>query len=199
MGTEEIDTTAALNADFLAILGDPIGVYEEDLYPFVVAEAATIRTRVKSQRPTLGICLGAQFMAQALGATVGPGPAKEIGWAPVDLTPAGRAGPFRHIADAPVLHWHGDNFGLPPNCENLASTAVCPHQAFSQGPNLLGIQFHIEADPKDIEAWLIGHAVELSMAGCDPRVIRNDTTHFGTQLRDAATKTLSEWLDNLKP
>ena len=106
-------------------------------------------------------------------------------------------GPLRHIADVPVLHWHGDNLDLPPDCDNLAFTAVCPNQAFSKGKNLLGIQFHIEADPKGIEAWLIGHAVELAKAGKDPRIIRRDTQRCGKRLADAATRTLVEWVDNI--
>jgi GMP synthase (glutamine-hydrolysing) len=198
VGVEELNVHAVQDADLLIALGGPIGVYEEEAYPFIILETAAIAARVSCQQPTLGICLGAQFMAKALGAPVGPGPGKEIGWAPIELTAAGRASPLRHIADVPVLHWHGDNFGLPQNCENLAATASCPHQAFRQGTNLLGIQFHIETDPKGIEAWLIGHAVELSKAGKDPRVIREDTSRYGKQLKDAATKVLTEWLDGIE-
>ena len=197
VGIEDLDPGEVQDADLLVVLGGPIGVYEEDAYPFVVGETAAIAARISRLSPTLGICLGAQFMAKALGAVVAPGPAKEIGWAPVELTAAGRAGPLRHIADVPVLHWHGDNLDLPPDCDNLAFTAVCPNQAFSKGKNLLGIQFHIEADPKGIEAWLIGHAVELAKAGKDPRIIRRDTQFYGKHLEDAATRTLVEWVDNI--
>jgi GMP synthase (glutamine-hydrolysing) len=198
VGTEEIDTREVKDADLLVVLGGPIGVYEEEVYPFIIQETAAIAARIVRKRPTLGVCLGAQFMAKALGASVGPGPAKEIGWAPVELTPAGRASPLRHIADLPVLHWHGDNFDLPSGCENLALTASCPHQAFRQGANLLGIQFHIEADPLGIESWLIGHTVELGKASRDPRLIRNDTVRYGKQLAGAATKVVIEWLDNIE-
>jgi GMP synthase (glutamine-hydrolysing) len=93
----------------LLVLCGPIGVYEEDAYPFLIAETAAIRGRVMQARPTLGICLGAQLMAKALGAMVKPGPVKEIGWAPVELTAAGYASPLRHLDRIHVLHWHGDN------------------------------------------------------------------------------------------
>lgn len=196
-GVDEIDRAAIVEADLLVVLGGPIGVYEEETYPFLAAEAAAVKARLTQNRPTLGICLGAQLMAKALGATVAPGPAKEIGWAPLELTEAGQASPLRHIEKLHVLHWHGDNFALPPACSNLARTASCPHQAFSRGENLLGLQFHLEADPREIEAWLIGHAVELAAAGRDPRVIRSDTSRYGRELEAAATRALTEWLDNL--
>ena len=199
VGVTELDTHAVADADLLIILGGPIGVYEEQAYPFLVPETAAIAARIELQRPTLGICLGAQLMAKVLGASVAPGPAKEIGWAPVELTRAGHASPLRHIAGLPVLHWHGDNFALPPHCENLASTAHCPHQAFRQGGNVLGLQFHMEADPRGIEAWLIGHAVELAKAGRDPRAIRHDTICYGQQLEHAAVRVFTEWLENLAP
>jgi GMP synthase (glutamine-hydrolysing) len=149
------------------------------------------------QRRTLGICLGAQLMAKSLQANVGPGPAKEIGWAPVELTEAGRASPLRHLERVHVLHWHGDNFDLPAGCQSLATTAHCPFQAFRKGREVLGIQFHIEADPRYIEAWLIGHAVELGKANIDPDAIRKGTVRYGRALREAGEKILNEWLDDV--
>src|SRR5262249_46721514 len=195
VGIENLGLAGIHGVDLLVVLGGPIGVYEEEAYPFLVAETAAIRHRVEQARPTLGICLGAQLMATALGAAVERGPVKEIGWAPVELTAAGYASPLRHLDRIHVLHWHGDNFTLPENCENLAATAVCPYQAFRKGPNLLGLQFHIEPDPRRIEAWLIGHAVELAKAGRDPQTIRHDTSRYGKLLQDVASKVFAEWLD----
>src|SRR6201999_289627 len=102
-----------VESDLLVVLGGPIGAYEEDRYPFLTAELTLIGARLKAGRPTLGICLGAQLMARALGADVRPGAGKEIGWAPLVLSEAGRAGPLRHLGNEPVLHWHGDIFHLP--------------------------------------------------------------------------------------
>ncbi len=197
VGIESLDPVTMEDVDLLVVLGGPIGVYEEETYPFLVVETAAIGHRLHQLRPTLGICLGAQLMAKALGANVAPGPVKEIGWAPIELTAAGRASPLRHLDRLHVLHWHGDNFNLPANCENLAATAHCPFQAFRKGPNLLGIQFHIEIDARRIEAWLIGHAVELAKGERDPRMIRQDTARHGRLLQDVAAKVFNGWLDNV--
>jgi GMP synthase (glutamine-hydrolysing) len=146
----------------------------------------------------LGICLGAQLMAKALGANVAPGPEKEIGLAPVDLTAEGRATPLRLLEGVPVLNWHGDNLDLPQGCERLAFTRLCPVQAFRKGPNLLGLQFHIEADAHRMESWLIGHTVELGKANVDPRALRNDIARHGRMLQQTAHAVFNEWLDGLE-
>ena len=195
VGVGEIDGPQVEGADLLVVLGGPIGVYEEETYPFLRHELALISKRLAALRPTLGMCLGAQLMAKALGAKVAPGPAKEIGWAPVELTAAGRASPLRHLEGLDVLHWHGDNLNLPAGCDNLAFTPHCPFQAFRKGPNLLGLQFHIEAEARRIESWLIGHAVELAQARIDPRAIRRDALRHGETLQRAAAVIFNEWLD----
>jgi GMP synthase (glutamine-hydrolysing) len=195
VGVENLDHAKLEDSDLLVVLGGPIGVYEEDAYPFLARELALISGRLAALRPTLGICLGAQLMAKALGANVAPGRVKEIGWAPVELTAAGRSTPLRYLEGRHVLHWHGDNLDLPPACDNLAFTRDCPFQAFSQGANLLGIQFHIEADPQQMEAWLIGHAAELAGAKIDPRTIRRDTARHGPTLQQISGRIFGEWLD----
>ena len=194
-GVAEVDGPQAEDVDLLVVLGGPIGVYQEATYPFLQQELALISKRLAASRPTLGICLGAQLMAKALGAKVAPGPGKEIGWAPVELTAAGRASPLRHLEGLHVLHWHGDNLDLPAGCDNLAFTRHCPSQAFRKGPNLLGLQFHIEADPRRIEAWLIGHSVELAQARINPHTIRHDAICHGEALQRTAAEVFNEWLD----
>jgi GMP synthase (glutamine-hydrolysing) len=195
VGVDDLGTATILDADLVIVLGGPIGVYEAERYPFLVGETEFIGRRLGSLRPTLGICLGAQLMAKSLGADVAPGPAKEIGWAAVELTDAGRKSPLRHLENVSVLHWHGDNFELPPGCENLAFTAHCPFQAFSAGANALGLQFHIEADARRIETWLIGHTVELGKAAVDPGAIRRDTARHGRVLQETGGRIFEEWLD----
>jgi GMP synthase (glutamine-hydrolysing) len=198
VGVDSLEPAEVASTDLLVVLGGPIGVYEDDAYPFLGIESALISHRLSLLRPTLGICLGAQLMAKALGSNVAPGPAKEIGFAPVELTPAGRASPLRHLDGLHVLHWHGDNFDLPLACENLASTTYCPFQAFRNGPSLLAIQFHIEVDPRRIEAWLIGHTVELAKAKIDPNAIRQDMARYGRRLSEVAGRIFNEWLDHLE-
>jgi len=184
----------ALGADLLIVLGGPIGVYETNAYPFLVEEMEAIRRRLESKRAILGVCLGAQLMAAALGAKVAPGPGKEIGYAPVDLTAAGRGSPLARLEGLPVLHWHGDACASPSGAEILASTALCPVQAFRLGAEALALQFHVEADPDRIETWLIGHAFELAKAGVDPRTIRADAERRGAATAEAGRALLSDWL-----
>jgi GMP synthase (glutamine-hydrolysing) len=144
-GVDELRAVETETADLLIVLGGPVGAYEGHLYAFLDAEIEALRARLAAGAPTLGVCLGAQLMAVALGARVAPG-VKEIGWAPVELTEAGRNGPLRHLDGLPVLHWHGDLFELPPGAERLAATPPCPNQAFALGRNAIGFQFHPEAD-----------------------------------------------------
>jgi GMP synthase (glutamine-hydrolysing) len=186
--------------DLLIVLGAPIGVYEDDKYPFLRDEIALLTTRLGAGLPTLGICLGAQLVARALGARVYPSGIKEIGWGPVDLTNAARTMPLRHLAGEKVLHWHGDTFDLPQSAVLLASTALCRNQAFSFGPNILGVQFHPEVDSTaGIEPWLVGHAAELGAAGIDPRRLRDGAKAAGASLSAMARKMFEEWLDGLQP
>jgi GMP synthase (glutamine-hydrolysing) len=180
--------------DLLIVLGAPIGVYETDAYPFLVEEIAAIGRRLAARRPTLGVCLGAQLMASALGARVAPGPGKEIGYAPVELLPAAKGSPLAAIEGLSVLHWHGDAFDLPRGAERLAATALCPNQAFRLGDWALALQFHIEADPEAIESWLIGHTVELAKAVIDPRAIRADARRYGPAVAAAGRRVLDAWL-----
>ena len=198
VGVDNLERAQVEGSDLLVVLGGPIGAYEEDAYPFLGRELALISDRLEVLRPTLGICLGAQLMAKALGSKVAPGPAKEIGWAPVELTVAGRASPLRHLEGRQVLHWHGDNFDLPLASENLAGTNHCPYQAFKKGSNILGIQFHIEPDPQRIEAWLIGHTVELGKAKINPSAIRQDTARYGQTLQQTGDRIFNELLDQIE-
>src|SRR5262249_11551817 len=154
--------------------------------------------RLAAGRPTFGICLGAQFIARALGAAVAPAGTKEIGFSRLSLTPAGEASPLRHLRGVAVLHWHGDAFAMPDGADRLAATPVCPTQACSKGANIMGVQFHPEADAgRGFERWLIGHAAELSAAKIDPRALRADAEQFHARLREAGQAMFAEWLDAL--
>jgi GMP synthase (glutamine-hydrolysing) len=196
-GIDALETDEFVEADLVVVLGGPIGVYETDAYPFLDAEIAAIRARLAANRPTLGICLGAQLMAAALGASVAPGSVKEIGYGPVTLSDEGRSSVLAPLEGVRVLHWHGDNLDLPPKAVRLASTSPCPTQAFAIGANILGLQFHLEARPDQIEKWLIGHAVELAKAGIDPRDIRHQAQTFGPSTLRAGTEIFSRWLDGV--
>jgi GMP synthase (glutamine-hydrolysing) len=194
-GVDRLDPAALVAADLVVVLGGPIGVYEDDRYPFLQEEFAAVRARLDAGRPTLGICLGAQIIARALGAEVAPGPEKEIGWGRIALTEAGKISVLAPFRSAPVLHWHGDNAALPAGAVSLASTRACPHQAFAIGDRILALQFHIEAEPARIEQWLVGHTVELAKAGIDPRAIRRQAAEAGPLTAKAGREVLAAWLD----
>lgn len=198
-GCDDISGPMVREADLLIVLGGPIGVYEAETYPFLDDEKASIRARVGVNAPTLGICLGAQLIASALGADVTLGTAKEIGFAPLDLTSAGAAGPLRHLAGVPVLHWHGDVSSLPADAACLASTALCHNQAFSIGSNILGLQFHAEVDlTVGFERWLVGHTCELAVARIDPRDLRAEAAHHAAALHNAGRALFVEWCEGYR-
>ncbi len=191
------DIAAALaDADLAVICGGPIGVYETDRYPFLLDELAAIEARVDAGRPTLGLCLGAQLIAAALGAPVYPGRRKEIGWGRIQLSLDGRHSCLAALADVPVLHWHGDTFDLPRDSVLLASSDIYRHQAFSIGQSVLALQFHAEADPRRIEQWLIGHAAELAASGIDVPALRDRTKALRGQVETAAAAMLNRWMDD---
>jgi GMP synthase (glutamine-hydrolysing) len=197
-GVDRLDTVlGAADNDLLVVPGGPVGVDDTDAYPYLRAEIDLIRAWVQRERPYLGICLGAQLAAAALGARVYPSGVKEIGFADVTLTAPGRSSALAALDGIPVLHWHGDTFDLPEGAELLASTAAVANQAFRIGRHILCLQFHVEADPAHIERWLIGHAVELAAAGVDPRGVRQDAVEHGTECVTAGRGCLCAWLDAL--
>lgn len=194
VASRDLSAVDPLEADLLVVLGGPIGVKDQEAYPIVTQELDLLRVRLGADRPTMGICLGAQLMAAALGARVYPGPNREIGWSILDL-PAGRdRNPLRALEGVPVLHWHADTFDLPDDCAHLASTAICRNQAFSRGPNILGLQFHPELAAARFEHWLLGHANELATAGISPVALRQETQFYGERLEIASAALLRDWL-----
>jgi GMP synthase (glutamine-hydrolysing) len=187
-------------ADLLIVLGGPIGAYESELYPFLHDELRLIERRLAAGKPVLGICLGSQLMALALGARVYHGTGKEIGWAPIALTGAGRDSPLAPFAKgAPVLHWHGDTFDLPRGAVHLAQTERYRHQAFAWGSHALALQFHIEVEAAGLERWYVGHAAEISSTpGISVPVLRSEAEHWAPSLAPVAARTIESWLDALK-
>lgn len=184
-----------LSPALMVVLGGPVGAFDEPRYPWLAAELRAVRARLDAGRPLLGICLGAQLMARALGAAVRPMGVKEIGFAPLALSETGQVSALAGLQGASVLHWHGDQFAIPDGAQRLAGTAVCPNQAFAVGPRVLGLQCHLEADAGTIERWLLGHACELELAGLDPRVLRAQALAHGQALAAAAQRVFGAWLD----
>ena len=144
--------------DALIILGGPMNIYEEDEFPWLANEKRFIREAIATGKPVLGICLGAQLIADALGAKVLRNSHKEIGWFPLHLTDVALTLPlFEGLPERfTAFHWHGDTFDLPQDATHLATSAACNHQAFLYGECVLGLQFHLECNHAAI-AKMIAH------------------------------------------
>jgi len=187
-----------LEPDLLVVLGGPVGAGDDADYPFLATEREALRRRLEADRPTLGICLGAQLMASALGARVYPAARPEIGWGPVKLTAAGRESCLAGLGEppVPVLHWHGDTFDLPARSTLLASTDACANQAFRHGRRGLALQFHAEVAAAGLEHWYIGHAREIRT---DPALSVADLREAGRRhapdLAGPARRVLECWLE----
>ena len=197
-GVDDLSAIGATKPDLLVVLGGPIGAYEEEVYPFLRDELRLIGQRLAADLPTLGICLGAQLMARALGARVYPGPRKEIGWSPLTLTPEGARSCLRYVAPekTKVLHWHGDTFDLPEDTVRLASTEICANQAFALGKNILALQFHAEPLAKNLERWLIANTGEIAATpGITVPSLRADTAREAPSLEILGPKCFAAWLD----
>lgn len=198
-GIDSINVPELQDADLLIVLGGPIGVYDEPLYPFLAEEKRLISQRVKAQKPVLGVCLGAQLIAASIGTEVAATGKKEIGYAPVQLTEAGKNSVLAPLGTTSVLHWHGDQFLTPEGRESLATTPGFPNQAFTledpEGkPFALALQFHLEADPTKIERWLISNTDELVSNDFDIETIRRDAVTHGDALAKAGVEVLDNWL-----
>ena len=191
---EGVQRGRVAEADLLVVMGGPCAAYEGEHHPWLGAEIEAIREHVTAGKPTLGICLGAQLIAAALGARVYPGQAgAEIGWGAVELTDAGRAGALAALEGVPLLHWHGDTFDLPEGATLLASTPAYINQTFAIGPNILGLQFHPEVDGTGIEHWLLA-APEF--AGRE--ALRAGARAHGPGAARAGAAMLRGWLAGLR-
>ena len=197
-GLDDLGALDPLGPDLLVVLGGPIGAYEEASYPFVLDELRLLEKRLAADLATLGVCLGGQLMARALGARVYPGGRKEIGWAPLVLTDEGRRSCLRHLApeETPVLHWHGDTFDLPRGAVRLASTGAYENQAFAWGRRGLGLQFHAEVTAGGLERWFVGNAGEIGATpGVSVAQLRRDTARFAPALERQGRHCFEAWLD----
>jgi GMP synthase-like glutamine amidotransferase len=150
--------------EVLILMGGPMSVQEENLYPYLQREGELVKDFLKRKRKILGICLGAQIMAKALGARVYKGKDQEIGWDNIELTEEGSRDPFMQaLAFDPdtgdfsrkfkVFHWHGETFNIPRGAEKLAESDLYPEQAFRYGNRAYALQFHIEVQKKMIYDW----------------------------------------------
>ncbi len=181
LSREELSLDEKVNT--LVIMGGPMSVNESDLYPYIKNEVALVQDFISSGRQVLGVCLGAQIMASALGARVYPGPEKEIGWFDIELQEGGlrdarmtamathpRAGDF--WKKFKVFHWHGETFDLPAGAVRLAKSELYPNQAFRYGENAYAFQFHIEVRKEMVYSWLRGENIDMD------ELVRNTEQYY---------------------
>jgi GMP synthase (glutamine-hydrolysing) len=185
--------------DLLIMMGGPMAVYEQDKYPWIACQQRRIARRLESERPTLGVCFGAQLMAAALGAEVFAGPIKEVGFHTLAIAASPAAAPLRHLTEIPVLHWHGDTFALPDGAELLASSERYAHQAFAVGPNILALQFHAEMglDPR-FDTWVDQWPHDIAAAGTTAERLRADHELHGAAVVAAGRAMIADWLASLR-
>lgn len=184
----------------LVILGGPMNVDQVDEYPHLRTELRLIEQALTAGLPVLGICLGAQLVAKALGARVGRNGEKEIGWFDVHLTSEGEGdklmAPFAPTER--VFQWHGDTFDIPRGAVRLAAGTSCSNQAFRYGDNVYGLQFHLEVDERLIERWLRVEAMrrELEPLGGETHAqrIRSETPTHIDRLKSLSDATFGEFL-----
>lgn len=173
--------------DTLVMLGGPMSVNEEKVYPYIKKEMALVKEFVAKGKKVLGICLGAQVMAKALGAKVYPGPEKEIGWYDIELTDGGtRDRCMKELAVSPkaetadfctgskVFHWHGETFDIPEGAVRLAKSELYPNQAFRYGAGAYAFQFHIEVRKEMIYEWLKDEPVDMNRIRQQTEAIYNN-------------------------
>jgi len=159
------------SGDLLIVMGGPMSVNDSD--PWIAEETLFIRNALLSDKPVLGVCLGSQFMAKALGAAVRAGKALEIGMTPVRLTPEATSDPvFKKLPDSfDVFEWHGEIFELPKNCTPLAGSDIAPLQAFRYGDRAYGLLFHLEMEQAGIDSLCRECAMDLARVGVTARHI----------------------------
>lgn len=182
--------------DALVVMGGPMGVYEQEQYPHLRDEIDLIRDACTRETPVLGICLGSQLLASALGARVAPGPRKEIGWYEVTLSDAAALDPL--LRDAPrtftALHWHGDVFELPLEAVSLASSELTRVQAF-RWRNAYGILFHLETTVRLLDGMLDAFRDELAQEQLSADAIRADARKHLPQISGIGRTVFSNWVD----
>ncbi|HLN87906.1 MAG TPA: gamma-glutamyl-gamma-aminobutyrate hydrolase family protein [Candidatus Limnocylindrales bacterium] len=181
----------------LIILGGPMNVGEEDNFPFLRWEKRIIRAAIDEAVPMLGVCLGAQLIAETLGTKIFHGPVKEIGWSRISITPHGQVDSLLGYMpeSATVFQWHGDGFELPNGAIHLASSINYKNQAFRVGKSIYGLQFHLEVTPRMIERWIDERSKDLALAPYVlPDKILADTQNYAPTLKYYGERFLSEFV-----
>lgn len=183
--------------DMLIIMGGPMGVYDEEIFPWLKEEKAFIKKAISSNKKVIGICLGSQLIAEVLGAKVYKNKEKEIGWFDIEFSENAKSN--KYFKDFPssqkVFHWHGDTFDLPLGAVHIASSAACKNQAFTYRDNVIALQFHIEATSKSIKELITHCKEELELA---PYIQNEKDILANEPLAAECNKLMYQLLDRMK-
>jgi GMP synthase (glutamine-hydrolysing) len=194
---EDVAAIDPAEADLVVVLGGEMGAFQDEDFPFLAAERSLLRERIDAERPTLGVCLGAQLMAGALGERVYRGDTMQIGFRRVEPTDAGADSPIRHFDGVPVVEWHGDTFELPERATLLASSSDYSNEAFSIGDFALAVQFHPEVTDEMHEQWVAEGYNDLVEQSLDADTLRADRERYSAAMQEASRRAFSEWLAQL--
>jgi GMP synthase (glutamine-hydrolysing) len=197
---DAIQTIDPLGHDLAIFTGGPMGVYQAEDFPYLQQELDYLEKRIAGKKPVLGICLGAQLLAKALGSEVFPGEnGKEIGWVDVRVNEDGMKTPVKHLdlAHTKMMQWHGDTFNLPKGAVRLASSDLYKNQAYSYGTNIMALQCHPEVQRENIELWLAAGYRELQENDMTVQGIRSDSEQNLITLQRQTQAFFNEWLDDV--
>lgn len=196
---DDMNAIDAAASDLVVILGGAISVNDHPDYPFLNDELRFIERRFKTGLPMVGACLGGQLIARAAGARVYENSAPEVGYLPITLTEEGRSSCLTALEPNGyrIMHWHGDAFDLPRGAVRLAYSDLTENQAFSMGPNVLGLQFHMEACPRTVGGWMVCYIGDIRRAGMSVHEIREEVARHGQASSDGGARTLDAWLEGI--
>jgi GMP synthase (glutamine-hydrolysing) len=186
------------DVDLVVVLGNDHGVYQKHEHPYIAREEAWLAARAAHERPTLGVCFGAQILASALGADVYRGDKRVVGFRTVTPSSAGESSPVRFFSDVPVMQWHGDTFTLPAGATHLAGSNEYANEAFAVDDWALAVQFHPETTPEMHETWLADSHDWVEDAGYDLEALRRERDEHSDAMQVASRAMLTEWLANLE-
>ncbi len=196
--TADLELMDATGADVVVVLGNDSGVYEKDRLSYIATEETWLASRLEAQRPTLGVCFGAQIMASALGGEVYKGDSTQIGYREVTPTPEGSQSPVAVFDGVPVVQWHGDTFTLPEQATRLAGSSDYANEAFAVGDWALAIQFHPEVTVEMYRQWLADGRESVTNQGLSEDELMREHMELNERMQAASAEMLRSWLHGLE-